>query len=116
MALFFGIALTSGAARLGKNSMETEQQLKVYRQTINALNAQNERLKQELQSALEELESLKEIISLPENAYKLAYKDMKEYCRMAKESYEQAENYRKEMIVMKAKYIKELQDTVNSLI
>lgn len=96
--------------------MKQEQQLEIYKQTITALNTENERLKKELSSALSQLQVMGQALNLPENGYKRAYLEMQEYCRMARESYQKAEEYRKEMKIMKAKYIKELQDTVNSLL
>ena len=95
--------------------MEQKEQIEVYRQTIEALNAQNTRLKEELNAAHERIEEMERIANMPENGVQQAYKEMLAYCKEAKEARDQIRLIQQEMAVNKMKYMQALKESINEL-
>ena len=93
--------------------MELEQQNEVYRQTIEALNAQNERLKQELSQAYEQIAQMERIAHMPENGVQQTYRQMLEYCNEAMSYRNEMKRLVEEMALAKNEYMHALKESLN---
>lgn len=95
--------------------METETQLEVYRQTIEALNAQNQELKAQLESASKEITRLNELINIPDNGVHKAYQELMDLCHEAMAYRNEIREAARECALAKEQYMQELKRTILSL-
>lgn len=96
--------------------MELEKQNEVYRQTIEALSAQNDRLKKELLEAQGKIAEMEHIVNMPEHGVEQTYQQMLSYCQEAMEYRDEMRRLAQEMALNKAQYQKAIRELVNEML
>lgn len=95
--------------------MENEKQLEVLRQTVSALNAQNERLKAENARLSQELARQKELENLDSRKIHEKYVEMDGYCKEAMHYRDELKRLVIEAGAMKTKHIEQIEELAASL-